>query len=196
MDEAAVKVAKSQERLDFLDFCGGWPVCNTFHFRRVHSDVSLRDEDSEIFDGGLIKGALLWFEVQIVLGKALEDFVREGVEFVQSKVKEKYIIEVDDEVSAINQVTKNSVHEGLKGCRGITKAKGHNKGFKESKGAFKSSFPFVAGLDTDVVVSPSDVKFCKISGALEFIDEVGDQREGCFILDGDIVEGAIVLDRA
>ena len=75
----------------------------------------------------------------------------------------------------INKVVEDRVHEGLKGGWGITEAESHDEGFKESKGAFEGGFPFVALADMNVIVTPADVKLGKIAGALEFVNEVGDE---------------------
>ena len=73
-------------------------------------------------------------------------------------------------MSLINKVWKDRVHEGLESGGGIAEAKGHNKRFKEFKGAFEGSFPFIAFLNADVIVTPTDIKLCKISWALKFVD--------------------------
>jgi hypothetical protein len=58
----------------------------------------------------------------------------------------------------------------LEGCGGVAETKEHDKRFIESQWGFEGGFPFIAFLDSDVVVSPLHVKFGKIACTLEFID--------------------------
>ena len=54
--------------------------------------------------------------------------------------------------------------------------------------------PFISGLDTYIIETPSDIKFCEVPGSAELGDELGDEREGVPVLDGYSVQRAIVLD--
>ena len=65
-------------------------------------------------------------------------------------------------MSLVNKIGKDRVHKGLKSGKGIAEAKGYDKRFEESKGAFEGSFPFIAFLNADVIVTPTDIEFCKI----------------------------------
>jgi hypothetical protein len=87
-------------------------------------------------------------------------------------VKQEDVVEIDYEVAFVNEIGKDVVHERLECSGGIAEAKGHNKGFEESEGAFESGFPFVAFTNANVVIAPTDVKLGKVVGALEFIYEV------------------------
>ena len=42
-------------------------------------------------------------------------------------------------------------------------------------------------LDANVIVTPADVELCKIAGALQLVNEFGDQGQGSSILDGDVI---------
>ena len=57
----------------------------------------------------------------------------------------------------------------------------------------ESGLPLVAFLDVDIVISPLNIKLGKDFGVFEFVNEVGDQREGICISDGVFIEVAIVL---
>ena len=107
--------------------------------------------------------------------EAREDGVSEFVEVVKIVVEEEDVIEVDYEVVCVDEVLEDGVHKGLEGCGSVAKAEGHDCGFKKALFALEGGFPFVALFDANVVVSPSDVEFCIVAGALEFVDEVGDQ---------------------
>ena len=82
----------------------------------------------------------------------------------------------------------------MEGCRCVTKTEGHDEWLEEAERALEGCFPFVTFADTDVIVTPADVELCEVTRSLELIDEFGNKRKGSGILDGDIVNGAIVLD--
>ena len=133
------------------------------------------DDNAEVIDGSLVKRAFLGLEVEVVFGKAGENFVGKFMEVGEVVVEHEDVIQVDYEVFLVDKVIEDRVHEGLKGCWGVAEAESHDEGFKESKGAFEGSFPFVALADTDVIVTPADVELGKIAGALEFVNEVRDE---------------------
>jgi hypothetical protein len=47
----------------------------------------------------------------------------------------------------------------LKGGGGVCEAKIHNKRFVESAAGDKGGLPFVTGFDSNIVVTPANVKF-------------------------------------
>ena len=65
--EVPVKVTEPKEGLNVLDGSWYWPIDDASYLGMVHLDLSFRQYDSQIFDGGLHKGALLWLEVEIKL---------------------------------------------------------------------------------------------------------------------------------
>ena len=87
-------------------------------------------------------------------------------------MEQEDVVEIDYEVACVNEIGKDVVHERLKCSGGVAEAKGHDKGFEESEGAFESGFPFVAFANADVIIAPTDVKLGKVAGTLEFIYEV------------------------
>src|SRR6267154_3605376 len=114
---------------------------------------------------------------------------------LQGGVEEENIIEVDNEMSFIDKVRKDGIHKGLKGRRCVTKAEGHDEWFKEAERALEGCFPFVTFSNTDVIVTPANVELCEVVRTLEFIDEFGDKGKRSGVLDCNIVESTIVLDR-
>src|SRR5712672_394259 len=194
LDEATVKVAEAEEGLEFLNGLWLGPFGDTGNFGRVHGDGSFRNDDAEIFDRGLVERAFLRFEEEVVFLEAKEDVVGKGVKEWQGGVEEENIIKVDDEMAFIDKVGEDGVHKGLEGRGCVTKTEGHDEWLKEAERALEGCFPFVAFADTDVIVTPADVELCEVTRSLELIDEFGNKRKGSGILDGDIVDGAIVLD--
>ena len=58
----------------------------------------------------------------------------------------------------------------------------------------KGRFSFISGLDTYVIETPLDIKFCEVLGSAELGDEFRDEREGVSVLDSYGVQRTIVLD--
>ncbi len=66
-----IEVAKTKEGLGVLDGGGDRPLGDASNFGRVHVNLAISDNDTQVFNRGFIKGTLLWFEVEIKLAKML-----------------------------------------------------------------------------------------------------------------------------
>ena len=77
---------------------------------------------------------------------------------------DKEVVHVYDEPSFCNHIPKGIRHESLKGGGGIGHAEEHDSGFIKSSVGDEGSFPLIALLDSDVVVSPSYVKLSEDLG--------------------------------
>ena len=67
---------------------------------------------------------------------------------------------------------KETVHHLLKYGRRVTETKEHNSRFKESKLCLEYYFPLITFLDSDIIVAPINIKFCKVLGPFEIIKEI------------------------
>jgi len=83
----------------------------------------------------------------------------------------------------------------LEGGGTVGHSKEHYKGFEEAAISMESCFPFVFGLDTYVIETPSDVKLCEVLGSTELGDEFRDEGEGVPALDSYGIQCVIVLDQ-
>jgi hypothetical protein len=128
--------------------------------------------------------------------KGDEDDMGQRMEVWKVIIKHKDVIQVNDKVLLVDKVGEDSVHKGPKSGRGIAEAKGHDEGLKKSEGALKDGFPFITFFNVNVVVSPSDIEFGKVTGTLEFINEIGNQGQRCGVFNGNIIEVMIILNRA
>jgi hypothetical protein len=75
VDESSVKVAKAKKGLNLLDFGRTWPFSNALDFGGVHADISIVNNNAQVFNGSLIKRTFLGFEIEVVLGETAENFV-------------------------------------------------------------------------------------------------------------------------
>src|SRR5258708_21537961 len=118
------------------------------------------------------------------------------MKFIKGGSGDENIGHVDEYLSCSDKVLEGVVHHSLKGGGGITKAEEHNQRFKHPMIGLKSGLPFVAFLNSDVVVSPSDVELTKDICILQFVRYVRNEGEGILVFDGEVVELAVVLNRA
>ncbi|KIM40442.1 hypothetical protein M413DRAFT_73057, partial [Hebeloma cylindrosporum] len=82
-NELTVEVSKAQERLNLYFVCWCRLFLNTGYLNGVHRDTVLRDNDTEVLDGGFLKLTLLRFEVQLVLPHQLQDPSFDHLVFLQ-----------------------------------------------------------------------------------------------------------------
>ena len=97
-------------------------------------------------------------------------------------VESKVTIGVDVKIVHVNlqpflsyHVSEDVVHEGLKGRWYITEFKEHYSWFVESEGGDEGSFPLVFLMNMDVVVTPSNVKFCEEGGIFHVVNKFRDE---------------------
>jgi hypothetical protein len=182
--------------LEFFNGLGLGPFGDPRDLGGIHANGSFGNDDTEVFDGGLVERAFLGFEEEVMFPKAGEDVMGKGMKELEGGVEEENIIKVDNKMTFIDKVREDGVHKGLEGRWCITKAKGHDEWLEEAKRALEGCFPFVTFSDTDLIVTPADVELCEVVRSLELIDEFGNKSKRSGILDRNIVEGAIVLDGA
>jgi len=83
----------------------------------------------------------------------------------------------------------------LEGGRTVGHSEEHYEGFEEAAIGTEGCLPFVSGLDSYVIETPSDVKLGEVLGSAELGDEFGDEGERVPVLGSYGVQHAIVLDQ-
>ena len=84
------------------------------------------------------------------------------------------------------------IHESLGSGVSVSKPEGNDKEFKQPLSSSKSSFPFIAFLDTNLVKTGSEVKACEVFATLNLIESFFNPGQGGAVLDSNVVEGSIV----
>ena len=74
VDESMVKVRKSKEGLNVLNFPQFWPIGNGLNFLCGHGESVGRETETEVLGGGGMKLTFLWLGEEIMLSEASEDF--------------------------------------------------------------------------------------------------------------------------
>jgi len=103
------------------------------------------------------------------------------------------VVHVDNKPSFSKVVGEDMVHKRLKRRRRVALAKEHYGRFVEPVRSSESSLPLVGLLDSNIIVSPSNIKFREIMAVFESIDEIGDTRKGVSVLNHVRVDILIVL---
>ena len=109
--------------------------------------------------------------------------------------KDQNVVQVYHYNSFGYESSEDVIHYSLEGSRTVGHSEEHYKRLEETTVGVKGCFPFISGLDTYVIETPLDIKFCEVPGSAELGDELGDEREKVFVLDGYSVQCAIVLDQ-
>ena len=91
--------------------------------------------------------------------------------------------------------SEDVIYYSLEGSGTVDHSEEHYKRLEEAVVGVKGCFPFISGLDTYVIETPSDIKFCEVPGSAELGDELGDERKRVPVLDSYSVQCAIVLDQ-
>ena len=93
------------------------------------------------------------------------------------------------------KVSEDVVHHSLEGSRTIGHSKEHHARFKEALVGAESCLPFISGLDTYIIETPADIKFCEVPGSTELGDKFRDEGKRVSVLDSYGVQRMIVLDQ-
>jgi len=80
--------------------------------------------------------------------------------------------------------SEDIVHHSLESSRTIGHSKKHYEGFEKATVGAESCFSFISRLDAYIIETPVDIQFCEVPGSMELGDELGDEEERIFVLDG------------
>ena len=103
----------------------------------------------------------------------------------------KDIIKVDFN-TLVQEWHKHFVHVSLKAGRSVCKPKSHDLHSIQSERCHKHSFPFIAGLDLDLIISRLQIELGEEFQSLKLIHHFIDMRQWVTILNPDLVQILIV----
>ena len=106
------------------------------------------------------------------------------------------VVKVDDDISFFDLGLENVIHHTLKSGWWIAETEKHNQWFEKSKFGDKSRFPFVAGTNANVVVTPTNVEFSEPLWVSQFVDDIDDLGDWISIRNGHSIQLSIVLHRS
>ena len=161
-----VEVGEAKKGTYLLNFSGGWLCSDTIELHWVYGKLTRFHDHSKGFDFRDIKLTLLKFQIEVELCHMPEDLTGSfGMSFwVQGGDEE--VIYIDDKPSFSNHVLEGIIHESLKCSRGVTKAKEHSGGFKESFVDDEGCLPLVTIFDADIIIPSMNIKFGEVVSIL------------------------------
>jgi len=90
--------------------------------------------------------------------------------------------------------SEDVIYYSLKGSRAVGHSEEHYEGFEEDSVGAKGCLPLISRLNVYIIETPVDIQFCEVPDSTELGDELGDEGERIFILDGYGVQSMVVLD--
>jgi len=106
-----IEVAETKESLGFLDRGGDRPLSDAHDLSRVHADLAISNNDTQVFNGSLVKGAFFWLDVEIKFAKALQDNMCEVTEGGKRIMKDEDIVKIDDNMALVEEIFKDVIHK-------------------------------------------------------------------------------------
>jgi hypothetical protein len=104
------------------------------------------------------------------------------------------VIHIDGEPSLSHFFAEYCVYHHLEGCWRVGEAEEHDGGFKKSFWGEECGLPFVSILDTDIIVSLSDVEFSKQGTSAKAIDCLWNEWGDISIFLSPFIDWSVVLD--
>jgi len=194
-DEATVEIDEAYESLHVSLVLWDGPIVDSSNLNRVYLDLVLRDDQSKVLNPFPMELTLLWAEEQLVFHQYFQDPPDRLFMFLLHPCKDQNVVQVHYHNPFSYEGPEDVIHHSLEGSEAVGHSEEHHKGFKEATIGAEGCLPFVFGLDTYVIETPSDIKLCEVLGSAELGDEFGDEGEGVPVLDGYGVQYAIVLDQ-
>ncbi|KAG6875721.1 hypothetical protein C0993_007798, partial [Termitomyces sp. T159_Od127] len=161
----------------------------------VHLGSSMQDDQPQILDPGLLKFALLRFEVELMLAEAFQDLVCNLAVLLQHVSVDEDVVKVYAHYTLHDEVPEDVIHHCLESGRTVDESKEYDEGFKQSTIGPEGSLPLISFLNAHVVVAPSNIQFGEVLHSLEVIDELGDEGERVAILHRYGIKDPVVLDQ-
>jgi len=91
--------------------------------------------------------------------------------------------------------SEDVVHHSLEGGGTVGHSEEHHERLEETVVGVEGCLPFISGLDTYIIETPLNIKFCEVPSSAELGNKFGDERERVPVLDGYSIQRAIVLDQ-
>ena len=186
VDESTVKVHKSEEGLNVLNFPWFRPIRNGLNFLCRHGESVGRETETKVLSGGGMELTLLWLGEEIVLSEASENFT--DVFLMGLKVLGVYqdVIQIDNNTD-IEEICEDAIDKSLESHGSICQAKGHDIPLKGTIPHAERGFPFITFCNADQVVHMVEINLRVDLGLARGIEEVRYQREWVAVFLGQLV---------
>src|SRR5882762_10289872 len=105
-----------------------------------------------------------WLQTELVTVKAHQNLFHERNVGFHSQSKDKDVVNIDDDTSCPEDGVEQVVHDSLEGCGGVAEAKIHDLRYETAKGSEECGTEPVLWRNTNVVESPTNIKFSENHG--------------------------------
>ena len=138
----------------------------------------------------LAKRAFLVLREEFLSSEVKQNSSKVGKVFVQGSRVDDDVVDVH--VCETTAVREEVVHGALKGTGGIAKSERHYAELEAPKLGLKRSLLDMLGFYANFVVTLLEVHLGEIFRACHIVQQLVDARQGVLVLEGDIVECAVV----
>src|SRR6267378_5169148 len=129
-----------------------------------------------------------WLQTELVTVKACQNLFHEHNVGFHSQSKNEDVVNIDDDASCPEDRVEQVVHDSLEGSRGIAEAKVHDLRDETAERGEECGMESVLWRNTNVVESPTNVKFGEDHGRGEAHDQLVDERERVVVRDSPLVD--------
>ena len=117
LDESSVEVTESKETLEFFQLLWCQPACQGLGFDRIHLNSPFRYYHPQVLNFFFFDLALLWFDVEFVCLEDLQNLLGDSSVLFKGSGVDYNIIDIDGDLSSVNEVLEDVVHYQLERCR-------------------------------------------------------------------------------
>src|SRR6266545_3950753 len=135
------------------------PACNPIKFSGIHFEFSFSYHKTKEFDCCNEEITFVGLDKEIAFLTFLKYFASASNKLFEIGFLSTYkkIVHIDFQPVLNKLLRKDVIHHCLKCFRRICNTKEHHKRFKRSFTTSKCHFPFVSFLDTDIVITPTNI---------------------------------------
>ena len=112
--------------------------------------------------------------------------------FLEVFCEDEDVIQVNDNLSFIDELPENFIHHPLEGGRRVAETKEHDSGLKQAPVGPEGGFPLISLLDTNMVVSISHIDLREDVGIAETVKKIINSREGIPVFLGYTIQGSVI----
>ena len=117
----------------------------------------MQDDESKVFHLGLLKLALLRFEIELVLAELFQNQAYNVAVLLLGLGEDENVIKVYAYHSFSNEVPEDVIHHGLECSWAIGEAKEHDQWFKQPLICLECCLPLISFLNVHIVIAPVDI---------------------------------------
>ena len=169
----------------------GWPFLNGFDLVVHHANTVAADVVTKELDFVLEEFTLGLLGVEFLLAEDAEDLANVVLVLFECLAEDEDVVE-EHEDELVEERAKGLMHEVHERGGSVGEAEGEHEEFEVTVAGAEGGLGNIAGVDANLMVAGAEVNLGEILGTLKAVEEFVDARQRVAVLDGDVVECAIV----